>query len=362
MTAATSSGAVQPGGHSLGFLPQLDAMRAAAIGIVIIAHAGLEHIIPGGFGVTLFFFLSGFLITSLLRMEAAQTGKIDLGAFYLRRAVRIFPPMFITIAFAALLCRIGLIDRTVTEPGVAGDYLFLTNYAQLLGMPGGVPIPLWSLDVEEHFYIAFSTLFALILAHRKPRSAAAILAQVCLGILAIRIAYVAAGSNLQDIYYWSHTRIDSILFGSILALWRNPVIDADGLAPRPGLVALAIAVCLACFLIRDEVFRQTLRYTLQGLALIVIFAFALNLKGLPVRLAGSWAVRWVAVLSYTLYLIHYPLLKMTTNLGWPLAWLSAFILAFIYALAMYFAVERPLGRWRRRFEVARRARDADFAP
>ena len=97
-------------------IPALDGFRALAIAIVLTSHIGLERIVPGKFGVTLFFFLSGYLITTLLRREVARTGRIDFRAFYRRRAVRILPPLYITFAFFLLLSGVGLIGP-IALPG-----------------------------------------------------------------------------------------------------------------------------------------------------------------------------------------------------------------------------------------------------
>src|SRR5689334_10066848 len=79
------------------YIPSLDGIRAAAVGLVFLAHAGLNERVPGNFGVTVFFFLSGFLITTLLRMEFDKTGRISLKAFYPRRTLRILPPMYLVL-------------------------------------------------------------------------------------------------------------------------------------------------------------------------------------------------------------------------------------------------------------------------
>src|ERR1700676_4428869 len=84
-------------------IPSLDGIRAIAALLVFIAHAGLEDRVPGGFGVTIFFFLSGYLITTLLRTEYATCGRINLKNFYIRRAYRIWPPMYIALALAAVM-------------------------------------------------------------------------------------------------------------------------------------------------------------------------------------------------------------------------------------------------------------------
>src|SRR5687768_16024360 len=89
-------------------VPELEGIRAIAVAIVFVSHVGFGHIVPGGLGVTIFFFLSGYLITSLLRSEAAACGRIDLWRFYVRRTLRIMPPLYITLLFSGLLVAIGL--------------------------------------------------------------------------------------------------------------------------------------------------------------------------------------------------------------------------------------------------------------
>jgi peptidoglycan/LPS O-acetylase OafA/YrhL len=334
--------------EAFGHHPALDALRATAILIVMASHAGLERFVPGGFGVTVFFFLSGYLITSLLRLEAAGS-KIDLRNFYLRRTVRIIPPMVITIiATNILMWATGSPAASVIS--ILSDLAFLTNYNAFTHIPASVPIPLWSLDVEEHFYILFSTLYAAVLVRFSARDSAKICFSLCAVILAVRLLYAFRTDELANIYYWSHTRIDSIMFGCALALWRNPIIDPDPIPPsRIGVVAAAAAL-LACLLIRDEIFRQTLRYTIQGIALIFVFSWALQCEGRWRRIFTLAPVRWIALLSYTLYLSHFQLLTLFKERGLPFAWLWAYAGAVIYATAMYQLVERPLGRWRRRVE------------
>src|ERR1051326_8050510 len=94
-------------------IPSLDGIRALAVLLVFAAHAGLNERVPGNFGVTVFFFLSGYLITTLLRLEWERTGGISLKAFYLRRVLRILPPMYLVLAAASLLTVAGLLEGSV---------------------------------------------------------------------------------------------------------------------------------------------------------------------------------------------------------------------------------------------------------
>lgn len=338
-------------------IPALDGFRALAIAIVMLSHVGLQHVIPGQFGVTLFFFLSGYLITTLLRREIAQHGGIDFKRFYLRRMVRILPPMYVTIAFIVLLSVAGFI-RPINGWGLVFDFTFLTNYFPV----SGIPIGLWSLAVEEHFYLAFPLLLALLVGRRLSfgQCAAACLA-LCAAVLAIRFAEVRQVADPTQMTLWTHTRIDSILFGSILGLWNNPVADERDVLPKRLMgYGLAAALLLPTFLIRDEGFRQTLRYTMQGIGLLVLFNTAIRDRGLLGDLLNNWVARQIAVLSYTLYLIHSALIIafVPADGSHPLLpVLAAFACAFGYALLMHRWIEQPLNRWRRRVETELTASD-----
>ena len=324
----------------------IDGLRAVAILLVMTAHAGLGHIMPGGFGVTVFFFLSGYLITTLLRIEQARSGRIHLGAFYARRAVRILPPLYLTLALVVALAAAGWITAPLSAPSLGLDLVFLTNYAGALGVQATTPIPLWSLDVEEHFYLAFPALFT-VLAAPHPRRLVPVLAAVCVVVLAVRFATFPTAGR-PDIYYWSHTRIDSIMFGALLAVWQNPVLDEGAWRPARGHVAIALGIVLLTFVVRSPLFRETVRYSLQGGALFVLFSAAIQARGVVARVLNGRTLRVVALLSYTLYLAHFPLLAATERLGAPWSVAIAYLLSFAWAAALYLLVERPLARWRKR--------------
>jgi peptidoglycan/LPS O-acetylase OafA/YrhL len=100
-------------------IPSIDGLRAVSFMIVFLAHSGFDRLSPGGFGVTVFF-LSGYLITTLMRIEAEKTGRVDFKAFYLRRALRILPPFYIALLVATILQIAGtLLGRFHTWPAVA---------------------------------------------------------------------------------------------------------------------------------------------------------------------------------------------------------------------------------------------------
>ncbi len=333
-------------------VPQLDGLRAIAVLLVVMAHAGFEKLVPGGLGVTIFFFLSGYLITTLMRFETARTGTVGLRGFYLRRAARIFPPLYITLLLALLLHAAGWLGGRIDGLAVIDQAAFLTNYGDLWGSGAGLPLPLWSLAVEEHFYLVFPLLFCMWLGRTSGGKAAALCLAVCGAILVVRIANVALLADYAANYVRTHTRLDSILFGCCLALWNNPLLDRVAFRPNAWQIASAVLVLVLCLAIRDEAFRQTFRYSLQGGALFILFAWCLQSRGLVTRLLGAPILGRIALYSYTIYLVHPILMDATLRERLAIPYLPplaiSLALTWIYADLMYRLVERPAAAVRRR--------------
>ena len=353
---------------SKAYIPALDGIRAVAFLLVFAAHAGLDKIVPGGMGVTVFFFLSGFLITTLLRQEAAKTGTISFRNFYLRRAFRILPPMFVTVAVAYLLGAFGLLVYPGNLLGIVSAAAYFYNYAELFHLrallPTGCEV-LWSLMVEEHFYFVFPLVYFLFLRRRiPPRTQAALLLGLCLAALLWRSTLVfllhpAFLDAARWTYIASDARFDSILFGCVLAIRDNPWLnDASPTLRRfKGTFALTgLALILLSLLIREPHFRETLRYSLQGIALYVLFYYCLASTGQwQVRWLEWTPLRWLGWVSYSLYLIHLILLGIATHNfpGHPVAVAGAvFVLSLTYAWIMRHAVEEPSRRLRSSIEQA----------
>lgn len=341
-------------------IPALNGFRAIAIGLVMLSHVGLEQLVPGQFGVTLFFFLSGYLITTLLRREFLKSGTISFKAFYFRRAVRILPPLAFAIALAVAMSLTGALPP-LYYPGLVTDALFLSNYMPL----SGVPMGLWSLAVEEHFYFFFPLIALALLTRGGTRAAATFCVIACVITLGVRVFEVSRLEDFSNVNFWTHTRIDSILFGSILAFWNNPVIDpGDRLPPRWKSYAIGLALLAGTFLYRDEVFRQTLRYTIQGIALIFIFNAAIRDASGARRILDSAPLRFVAELSYTLYLVHslivWAFKPLADDFGTIPTMIAALLLSFAIAFLVYRLIEQPLGRWRRQVERESKAKHTEI--
>lgn len=335
----------------MGRFKVLDGLRALAVLIVMISHADLGHIVPGGFGVTIFFFLSGYLITTLLRMEYEREGSVSFRGFYLRRSVRIVPPMLICYAVAVALVSAGFIGRPMALAGIKWDLLFLTNYAPPLVPNSQIPIPLWSLDIEEHFYLLFPAIFLVVLRLPANRRMAAVLALIAIPLF---LRFVEFGRGNADlIYYWTHTRFDAILFGVLLTVDQARGNTRGNSWPFfvAGLLAILVSLVL-----RDAFFRETLRYSVQGVGLFFVFKFLLeHRRTLVSAILESAPLKAVADWSYVLYLIHLPLLMAAEHSlgGLPLAgrYAIGYAAAFAFAALMQRCVERPLLNWRKSVEA-----------
>ena len=109
-------------------IPSLDGIRAISVLIVVAAHSGLETLVPGGLGVTIFFFLSGYLISTLMLAENERTGEINIVKFYARRLFRLMPPLFVSLAIAYGLTYAGLLPGGITLTGLTAQLLYFANY------------------------------------------------------------------------------------------------------------------------------------------------------------------------------------------------------------------------------------------
>lgn len=341
------------------YIPALDGMRALAFLLVFIAHSLPDRDLPGGFGVTVFFFLSGYLITTLLRLEARHTATLDLKQFYLRRILRIFPPCYITVILVSTFAAFGLLFNTESYRSLIAAFLYFSNYWNVLGLgnlPAGLGV-LWSLAVEEHYYLLFPLLYLWFIKKCLSRRAqAAILATLCAIALGWRLSRALIfHSPWSNIYEATDTRFDAILFGCLLAILFNPHLGDPivRLARHARTLAGAgVTLLLFTFAWRNPLFRDTLRYSLQSLALMPIFFYVTLPRTTAVSsILASPLLRWVGQLSYSMYLIHHPLFHHIYHYHRP-GWITAgivLILSVLYAQAMRSFVELPLQRVRNRF-------------
>lgn len=292
-------------------IPSLDGIRALAVSIVFLSHADVSRLIPGGFGVTTFFFLSGYLITTLLAKEVGSTGSLDFRAFFTRRLLRLLPPLLATLAISMLAAAIGIVPGDLGLSALSAQLLFVYNYYLNFGGSQvnveGLSV-LWSLSVEEHFYLLWPTCFVFIYAKQSRVWFIVFAAALILAWRSIR--FFAMQSTEWEIFVSTDTRADSLLYGCLLALsMRSGAADRlfGGTSWRRNvLTTAAIGMLLASFVIESAGFRSTLRYSIQGIALLPLFYYAIRFPDSLLHRPLNWAaIRKLGAYSYSAYLIHF---------------------------------------------------------
>ena len=241
-------------GHGLPYVAALDGIRAVAVAGVVLYHAGARWL-PGGFlGVDLFFVLSGFLITSLLLAEREATGRIDLPAFWARRARRLLPAAFLVIALSVLAVAIlSPGDLPSTRADAIASFLYVNNWHQILADQSyfqafarpSLLRHLWSLAVEEQFYLLWPLVMGIcvaVLGRRRTTIVTLVLAVASSGLMAVLFT---PGRDPSRVYYGTDTHATGLLIGALLAFaWplsreavrrtRVTALDAAGhRGPRP---------------------------------------------------------------------------------------------------------------------------------
>jgi peptidoglycan/LPS O-acetylase OafA/YrhL len=320
------------------YLPTLDGWRAVAILAVLCCHAGwpTPALAPyGAMGVSVFFALSGFLITRRLMDE----GRIDLAGFYRRRAFRILPPIVVYLAVVAVLgLWLGVIPTDAGQ--LLGSLFFYRNYLTPPVAQGWYTGHFWSLAVEEHFYLLWPALLCAAGFRRARWIAPALVVAVALWRFEdVRYDWIGRlnpwlrGSLARTDY-----RLDTLLCGCALALiWDDARVKA--LFHRIGGTALAVAAGIAA--VACQVWQP------PGYLAIVAVLMAL-LPAATVAKPASWAGRilevpllgWIGRMSYSLYIWQQLFLAPHPVAGWQHApWNLAD--AFLCAAASYYFVERP---------------------
>ena len=337
----------------------LDGLRGVAVILVIIFHSGLGWL-PGGFlGVSVFFTLSGFLITSLLINECENTGRIDLKAFWGRRLRRLAPASLVAIAGVVGLA--SWLSTSIEASRIKGDAISATlyfsnwrfiysghSYGELFASPSPLQ-HLWSLSIEEQLYVIVPVVIAGLFALGLRRRAIGIV--FLIAVAGSTIATMFTNSH-ELIYYGTHTRAAELLLGSALAclfghrIERLAVQKAKPLSTMY-IVSLLGVIVLARFSSLDSPWVYSGLLTLfAGLSSICLIA---SVHAGPVRsiLSSSPLVR-IGEVSYGLYLIHWPVIVWLNSERVDLQPTALFgvqvIVTVILTVASYWLIEQPIRR------------------
>jgi peptidoglycan/LPS O-acetylase OafA/YrhL len=285
----------------LGHRPALDGLRGVAVLLVVAYHCAPGHQFPNGgvVGVTLFFALSGFLITALLLEEAGRAGSVSLAAFYRRRALRLLPALIVMLAIVGSLSVVA----GQSSPGDLAAILFYSaDWWRASGHGLGVMLShTWTLSVEEQFYFVWPLVF---LAVRRSRRLLVGVAGAAVVLVVGRLVFAATGGSADLVYF---TAGDALVAGCAVAILMHRRTFRHPLAPVtvPLVLAALVGECL---------FRTSLAPTLAVAAVLATAAVYVVARVRVDATILAWApVRLVGRRSYGLYLWHLPVLHMVSG-------------------------------------------------
>lgn len=357
-------------------VPALDGIRGVAVALIVWRH--LELLVPawedgaplaGSFlGVDLFFVLSGFLITSLLLGEQEHTGAIRFGGFFRRRALRLLPALLVLLGAHLGYAAVAGLPAGLERSSLLSILFYYSNWkiASELYVAEGLG-HMWSLAVEEQFYLVWPFVVALLAGRRRPRALLpALLVAATVAVALHRAVLWRQGAGWLPLYVRTDTRADSLLIGALTALvWsRGPVVARS--VPVVATAGLALVAVFAAVVPVDSP-----AYYLGGFTVVAVAAAAVVLGVLHggwwgARLFAARSLRAIGRVSYGLYLWHLPVFTgvQRYGAGWsaPARVATGLSLAAIATIVSWWCIERPVLAWKDRLEARSTAATGSMPP
>ncbi|MGJ5136712.1 acyltransferase family protein [Bradyrhizobium oligotrophicum] len=339
----------------LGYRKDIDGLRAVAVLPVLLYHA-FPKAVPGGFyGVDIFFVISGFLITGIIHKQMLS-GRFSVADFYARRIRRIFPALITVVLVTFLIAWFVLPPRELKSLGtnIAGGAIFIQNFI-LLGQVGYFDLAadkkpllhLWSLAIEEQYYVVWPLLLMLIGAWRR-KSLAITLALAAASFIACLVVQTRAPDHA---FYLPVTRAWELMAGSALALWAGGRAIGNERGPEAASIGREIIVVAALLAIVAAFWLYDRKLPHPGFLTLVPVLAAAALIGMSGTLVhrhvlGARPAVFVGLISYPLYLWHYPLMAyarihFVDGVAPSVMW-GIVIASVVLAWLTYRFIERPI--------------------
>ena len=352
------------------YLPSIDSLRALAVLAVIIYHVDVNYL-PGGFlGVDLFFVLSGYLISSLIIKEYRKTGSLNLYNFYIRRARRLLPAVYfmITVGLVVMVLFNEVLLRKSHLDAIFG-YIYSSNWWYIFHKLDyfdsfGAQSPfkhLWSLAIEEQFYMIFPLLFLLVNRKKKSKDGTYKLNKnflyVVLGLILVSlIAHILLFdiNNISRIYFGTDTRAFSLLVGVVGAilypmerLHAKVTLQQNMVYSVVSLVSIATLITVMIYTSEYNTLLYRGGFLLVAILGLIVIISSGKQHTLMSRLLSFKPVVFIGKISYSLYLWHFPVLVLTTpvsEIGNPNIFfvILRIVLTFAVAIVSYVFVETPI--------------------
>ena len=350
------------------YLSELDGLRGVAIIAVLGFHAGIPWFSGGFIGVDLFFVLSGFLITRLLVAERVAHGKVYLGRFYARRALRIGPALLLLLfgfCLASLVFTEGeRMERNLVDAAIA--LLYVTNWARAFGLhPPDYLAHTWSLSIEEQFYLLWPGLLAITLRSRiRPALLIGLAVGLALASWLVRIWLLDQEADPRRLYNGLDTHASGLMIGCALGaacaldLHRRLAASTTGtrlvIGMNLGGLVLFLAILYSGDWRADWMFQIGLLAAELSAALMILTALIA-----PGSLWNRWLrQRWLRAIgriSYGVYLWHFPVYLVMIRHEFPTIWVATLgtLLTLLAAGASWRWLEQPALRFKHRFSQPR---------
>jgi peptidoglycan/LPS O-acetylase OafA/YrhL len=350
----------------IGYVRPLDGLRAVAVTLVVVYHLGYAGVAGGYIGVEVFFIISGWLVCALLMNEHHRTGRIALGGFWLRRVRRLVPAMAAVIAATVAVAsalepeRLALLrTQAIAALGYHLNWRLVADDQSYFDAAAGPTAleHLWSLSIEEQFYLLFPLLAAGVLVRRSRSGAVRLVLGLAVASTLLRVLLVDPGADPSRIYFGTDTRLSGLLLGVALGLFWTPnrlrPHDSRRFTATLDAVALAGALVIAWYVLRvDEHGAAAFRTDFTLVQLGTLLLLAVVVYPAPTRTARALSARplvWVGERSYGIYLIHWPVIVFLSDApgeqpDGPLSVVLQVVLILGLAALSYRYLEQPIRR------------------